>query len=70
MNEVIDREIVEISEYSELDKENILESLVFTKNVREVRRSAFKMCRRLRTITFEEGIIEAAKKYSDFSAEI
>ena len=56
MNEVIDREIVEIAEYSELDKENVLESVIFTKNVREVRRSAFKMCRRLRTITFEEGI--------------
>ncbi len=56
MNVVIDREIVEAAEYTELDKENSLESVVFTKNVREVRGSAFKMCKKLKTITFEEGI--------------
>ena len=56
MNKIIDKEIVDVSEFSEDGQENILESVTFTSDVRDVRRGSFKMCRKLSVLKFEEGI--------------
>ena len=56
MNEIIDQEIVNVSEFSEDDMENVREVAHFTSKVKEIRTASFKMCKKLAVVKFEEGL--------------